>query len=157
MMFIYCQFECFNIDKKKNLKKFLKQVLLTFYCFLFPAHIIPGLFLISIGYVAFNPYVCVALITLSLGFNGAATMTNLQNSQDLAPNFAGSLYGIINFVGTTSGFISPLIVAQFTEHQVSSLIIIIINLSINEFPSRALSKSGNMFSGLVPLHTSFLQ
>lgn len=61
----------------------------------------------------------VAIITLSLGFNGAATMTNLQNSQDLAPNFAGTLYGIINFVGTTSGFISPIIVAHFTEHKVN--------------------------------------
>jgi len=57
---------------------------------------------------------------LSLGFNGAATMTNLQNSQDLAPNFAGQLYGIINFVATTSGFISPLIVAYFTQERVSN-------------------------------------
>ena len=46
-------------------------------------------------------------------------MTNLQNSQDLAPNFAGSLYGIINFVGTTSGFISPVLVAHFTAERVS--------------------------------------
>lgn len=60
---------------------------------------------------------CVAIITLSLGFNGASTMTNLQNSQDLAPNFAGTLYGVINFVGTTSGFISPMLVAHFTAVQ----------------------------------------
>jgi hypothetical protein len=51
-------------------------------------------------------------------------MTNLQNSQDLAPNFAGTLYGIINFVGTTSGFISPLIVAYFTQERVSLLDVI---------------------------------
>lgn len=70
------------------------------------AHIIPGLFLIGMVFVGDNPYVGVAVITLSLGFNGASTVTNLQNSQDLAPNFAGSLYGIINFVGTTTGFIS---------------------------------------------------
>ncbi|CAO1366144.1 unnamed protein product [Diamesa serratosioi] len=81
------------------------------------SHIIPGLFLIGLCFVGFNAYVCVAVITLSLGFNGAATMTNLQNSQDLAPNFAGSLYGIINFVGTTSGFISPVLVAHFTAQR----------------------------------------
>lgn len=80
---------------------------------------IPGLFLLSITLLAFDKYLVVAVITLSLGFNGAATMTNLQNSQDLAPNFAGTLYGIINFVGTTSGFISPIIVAYFTEDGVS--------------------------------------
>jgi ACS family sodium-dependent inorganic phosphate cotransporter len=85
----------------------------------FLAHIIPGLFLLSITLLAFNKYYVVAVITLSLGFNGAATMTNLQNAQDLAPNFAGSIYGIINFVGTSSGFLSPLIVAHFTEHGVS--------------------------------------
>lgn len=78
----------------------------------------PGLLLLTISYLAFDPYICVTIVTLSMAFNGAATMTNLQNSQDLAPNFAGSLYGIINFVGTTSGFISPLIVAYFTEEEV---------------------------------------
>lgn len=71
--------------------------------------------MLSITLLAYNKYYVVAVITLSLGFNGAATMTNLQNSQDLAPNFAGSIYGIINFVGTSSGFITPLIVAYFTE------------------------------------------
>lgn len=83
------------------------------------AHIIPGLLLITLCFVGFSVHACIAIITLSLGFNGAATITSLQNSQDLAPNFAGSLYGIINFVGTTSGFISPLLVAHFTANHVS--------------------------------------
>lgn len=100
-----------DVIRQKN----LISVTATRKSFTLFSHIIPGLFLISIAYLAFNPYLCVAVITLSLGFNGAATLTNLQNSQDLAPNFAGTLYGTINFVGTTSGFISPLIVAHFTE------------------------------------------
>lgn len=82
------------------------------------AHIIPGLFLLALCLVGYDPYVCVAIITLSLGFNGAATMTNLQNAQDLAPNYAGTVYGMINFVGTMSGFISPIIVAHFTQEKV---------------------------------------
>lgn len=90
----------------------------------FTAHIIPGLFLLLLCKIGYDPYICVAVITLSLGFNGAATMTNLQNSQDLAPNFAGHLYGMINFVATTSGFISPLIVAYFTQERVSNGIFI---------------------------------
>jgi ACS family sodium-dependent inorganic phosphate cotransporter len=92
---------------KKNLKFYIL------------AHIIPGLLLIGMKAAAIDPYVCVAVITFSLGMNGAATLTNLQNSQDLAPNYAGSLYGIINFVGTTSGFISPVIVASITSERVS--------------------------------------
>lgn len=42
-------------------------------------------------------------------------MTNLQNSQDLAPNYAGTLYAIINFIGTSTGFITPALVAEFTK------------------------------------------
>lgn len=91
--------------------------LIFFFIFLFTAHVIPGLFLVGIGFIGFRPYVCVTIITLSLGFNGASTLTNLQNSQDLAPNFAGTLYGIMNFLGTTSGFISPIVVAYFTAEE----------------------------------------
>ncbi|XP_037025020.1 sialin-like [Bradysia coprophila] len=81
------------------------------------SHIIPGLFLIALPYVNERPAVCVAFVTLSLGFNGAGTMTNLQNSQDLAPNYAGTVYGIINSIGTTAGFITPLIVAHYTQER----------------------------------------
>lgn len=84
-----------------------------------PAHIIPGLFLFGFCFVDKNPAVCIALITLSLGFNGASTMTSSQNPQDLAPNFAGSVFGITNFFATTSGFISPLVVSYFTREKVS--------------------------------------
>lgn len=59
-------------------------------------------------------------MTISLGFNGAATASNLQNSQDLAPNYAGTLYGIINCIGTTPGIFSPMIVAAFTKESVSA-------------------------------------
>uniref|UniRef100_A0A1L8DEH7 Putative permease of the major facilitator superfamily protein n=2 Tax=Nyssomyia neivai TaxID=330878 RepID=A0A1L8DEH7_9DIPT len=80
------------------------------------SHIVPGLFLIGLCFVN-EPYTCVALITLSLGFNGASVLTNLANSQDLAPNFAGTLYGIMNAIGTTSGFLTPLVVAAFTRQE----------------------------------------
>jgi MFS transporter, ACS family, solute carrier family 17 (sodium-dependent inorganic phosphate cotransporter), other len=83
------------------------------------AHVFPGLLLLSLIFVGDNPYVYIGLITLSLGFNGASTMTNLQNSQDLAPNFAGTVYGVINFTGTSTGFITPLVVGAFTKESVS--------------------------------------
>lgn len=65
-----------------------------------------------------NPYVCITLITLSLGMNGAATMTSCQNPQDLAPNYAASVYGVSNFLATMSGFISPMVVSYFTSEKV---------------------------------------
>ncbi|XP_014102201.1 sialin [Bactrocera oleae] len=83
--------------------------------FCLPSHILPGLMLIILAYFGRDPYICVIIMTISLGFNGAATASNLQNSQDLAPNYAGTLYGIINCIGTTPGIFSPMIVAAFTK------------------------------------------
>ena len=77
----------------------------------------PGIFLIGVPYISTNPYVCVTIMIISLGFNGASTITNLQNVQDIAPNYVASIYGIMNFLGTSSGFFSPLLVHAFTrEH-----------------------------------------
>lgn len=81
------------------------------------SHILPGVCLIFLAYAVRDPYICVGIITLSLGLNGATTVTNLQNSQDLAPNYAGTIYGFINFVGVTPGFFAPILVAYFTEEQ----------------------------------------
>ncbi|XP_050301269.1 sialin-like isoform X2 [Anthonomus grandis grandis] len=78
------------------------------------SHLIPGFFLIAQTFVGCHASWVITLITLSLAFNGASTITNLSNSQDLAPNFAGSIYGIINCIGSTSGFISPIIVGHLT-------------------------------------------
>lgn len=79
------------------------------------AHTIPGLFLLAIPYVSHSPYACVAFITLSFGFNGSGCLTNQSNSHDLAPNFASTLFSVMNGVATTAGFLSPLVVAHFTK------------------------------------------
>lgn len=66
----------------------------------------------------------VSLIVLSLGFNGASTITNLQNCQDLSPNFAGTIFGLINFIGSSTGFFVPMIVAEITKERVSFNLVI---------------------------------
>ncbi|KAL1518097.1 hypothetical protein ABEB36_001772 [Hypothenemus hampei] len=96
-----------NIMSKTSLRKY----------FIIVSHIIPGLLLILQAFTGCNVTWIVTLIVLSLTFNGASTITNLANSQDLAPNFAGSLYGIANCIGSTTGFISPMVVGYLTaEH-----------------------------------------
>ncbi|CAH2092904.1 unnamed protein product [Euphydryas editha] len=85
-----------------------------FFCIF--SHIVPGLLLIALGFTGCAPILSVALITFSMGSNGAATLTNLVNHQDLAPNFAGTLYGIANGIGNTAGFITPLVTAYFTKN-----------------------------------------
>ncbi|XP_045500567.1 putative inorganic phosphate cotransporter [Colias croceus] len=85
-----------------------------FFCLF--SHVLPGLLLIGLGYTGCAPILSVAIITFSMGSNGAATLTNLVNHQDLAPNFAGTLYGIANGIGNTAGFVTPLVTAYFTKH-----------------------------------------
>jgi MFS transporter, ACS family, solute carrier family 17 (sodium-dependent inorganic phosphate cotransporter), other len=82
----------------------------------------PGLLLFGFCIEGLHPYTCIALLTLSLGFNGAATMTSSQNPQEIAPNYAGSVFGLSNFFASTSGFISPLVVTYFTQEQVRKVL-----------------------------------
>ncbi|XP_063916319.1 sialin-like [Zophobas morio] len=83
-------------------------------CFILFSHIVPGILLLVLILVKCDLTWSIAILILSLGSNGTSTVTNLQNSQDLAPNYAGSLYGIVNCIGATAGFITPVIVGQLT-------------------------------------------
>ncbi|KAG5889318.1 hypothetical protein JTB14_019099 [Gonioctena quinquepunctata] len=91
--------------------KVLRKVFVIF------SHIIPGILLGGIAFIGCNWVPIVALLTFSMAINGAAVLTNLQNPQDLAPNFAGSIFGIISFIGGTTGFIVPAVTgAMIQEH-----------------------------------------
>lgn len=76
------------------------------------SHLIPGVFLILVGYVGCRFVLANVFLVLALGFNGAASIANLSNNQDLSPNFAGFLYGIINTIGGTTGMIIPPMVEE---------------------------------------------
>lgn len=76
------------------------------------SHFIPGIFLVLVGYVGCDFVLANIFLFFALGFNGAALISNLSNNQDLAPNFAGFLYGIMNTVGTLSGMIIPPMVEE---------------------------------------------
>uniref|UniRef100_A0A182JXW7 Major facilitator superfamily (MFS) profile domain-containing protein n=1 Tax=Anopheles christyi TaxID=43041 RepID=A0A182JXW7_9DIPT len=78
------------------------------------SHFLPGAFLIALPFIGEDPIITVSCIIACLGFNGASTITNLVNAQDLSPNFAATLYGMMNFLATTAGFLAPMAVAFFT-------------------------------------------
>uniref|UniRef100_A0A1B0CFZ1 Putative sodium-dependent phosphate transporter n=1 Tax=Lutzomyia longipalpis TaxID=7200 RepID=A0A1B0CFZ1_LUTLO len=83
------------------------------------AHILPGIFLASLCFIR-DAYACLAIIVLALSSNGSSCLTNMQNSLDLAPRFSSILFAIMNAIGTSSGFISPVLVTYFTEDGVST-------------------------------------
>lgn len=95
-------------------QKNLLSVTATRKSFVTMSHFIPGLLLFGILLAGCDVTLCVILITCSLGFNGASTITNIQNNQDLSPNFAGTIYGIINCIGSTTGFFTPMITGYLT-------------------------------------------
>ncbi|KAL1497206.1 hypothetical protein ABEB36_008203 [Hypothenemus hampei] len=73
------------------------------------SHIIPGILLMCMTLVKCDYVGAVLILVFSMSINGAAVVTNLQNAQDLAPNFAGSIFGIISLIGGTTGFITPVV------------------------------------------------
>ena len=85
------------------------------YNFFFSAHIIPGILLILISYIGLKPTIFITILIISFGLNGSVTIACTPNFHDISPNYAGFLYGIIDFVGLTSGFLAPLLAAFFTE------------------------------------------
>lgn len=78
----------------------------------------PALCLIVMTYVGCDAIAAIIMLILALAFNGAACQTSLQNHQDLAPNYAGSLYGIMNTFGSFPGFIIPPIIGILTNERV---------------------------------------
>lgn len=70
-------------------------------------------------YAGCDKVFAVTMMILALAFNGAACQTSLQNHQDLSPNYAGSLYGIMNTFGSFPGFILPFIIGLLTDQHVS--------------------------------------
>ncbi|CAG9767274.1 unnamed protein product [Ceutorhynchus assimilis] len=80
---------------------------LTRKSFVVLSHIIPGILLMCMTLVKCDYIGAVLILVFSMSINGAAVVTNLQNAQDLAPNFAGSIFGVISLIGGTTGFITP--------------------------------------------------
>ncbi|XP_044009620.1 putative inorganic phosphate cotransporter [Aphidius gifuensis] len=81
------------------------------------SHFLPGVCLIIVGYLGCSFFWANVFLILALGFNGAASIANLSNNQDLSPNYAGFLYGIMNTVGCLSGIIiSPVVEEVAGKH-----------------------------------------
>ena len=62
----------------------------------------------------------IGLLVLNQGFNGAVVVGHLISPQDLAPNFSGTVYGMMNLVGMTTGILVPSITGALNTHYVIS-------------------------------------
>ncbi|XP_035724577.1 sialin-like [Vespa mandarinia] len=85
--------------------------------FMLFSHMGPAVALIIMTYAGCDATTAMVMLILALTFNGAACQTSLVNHQDLAPNFAGSLYGVMNTFGSFPGFIIPPIIGALTNER----------------------------------------
>lgn len=97
-------------------KKFLTLGWIRRFFMLF-SHMGPAVALVVMTYVGCDAVAAIVMLVLALAFNGAACQTSLVNHQDLAPNYAGSLYGIMNTFGSFPGFIIPPIIGALTNER----------------------------------------
>ncbi|XP_069699796.1 vesicular glutamate transporter 1-like isoform X2 [Periplaneta americana] len=79
------------------------------------SHLVSALFLFLMAVMGCNPYYSIICLTLSLGFNGASVGSCLANPHDLAPNFAGTIFGIQNAVGSLFSAFSGFIAGAITK------------------------------------------
>ncbi|XP_044759501.1 sialin-like [Coccinella septempunctata] len=79
------------------------------------SHILTGASLCLFLAIGSSSLAAICLLVMMMAFNGAAVVTVLMNAQDLAPNWSGTLYGIMNFFGGWGGFVAPILVEKLTR------------------------------------------
>ena len=91
----------------------------------------PGVFLIITGYMDCHRQVAaIVLLSLSMGFCGFQFSSFFINHGDIAPKYAGTVFGFTNTGASVPGIIAPYIVGAITTHVstfgMSSYLILII-------------------------------
>ncbi|XP_043579089.1 putative inorganic phosphate cotransporter isoform X2 [Bombus pyrosoma] len=74
----------------------------------------PGLLMIVQANYGNDRITSVSIFTIALTINGAVTAGYLGNSLDIAPNFSGTIFGMMNTLGSLGGFLSSYMVGSLT-------------------------------------------
>ena len=82
----------------------------------FTGMLLPAALLVATGYVTCaTPYVAVGVLSLAVGAIGIQYGAFVVNHADIAPAYAGVLFGISNTVATMPGFIAPFVIGVITS------------------------------------------
>ncbi|XP_054759829.2 sialin-like [Lytechinus pictus] len=76
-----------------------------------------GIFLVLAGYVGCNATLAITFISLGLACTGLAYSGSSLTMMEFATPYAGMVVAISNSIATFTGFISPAVVAVYTENQ----------------------------------------
>jgi len=75
------------------------------------ATLIPGIGMIWFSFTTEDTALCMFILSISFGFNGACVVGHALNNMTIAPNRAGTAYGLSNGCGNMAGFLAPLAIA----------------------------------------------
>ena len=90
--------------------------------------VIPCITLIMLAFASNSSLECnttyvIALMCIGMYFNGAIAAGHFVSHVDLAPNFAGTLFGISNtFSGGVVGFLVPLVIGALLENEAINIL-----------------------------------
>ena len=79
--------------------------------------LIPATFLIAVGFLGCNRILIVLAIIIASSSASLAVSGFGVNNLDLAPNYAGTLYGLTNTLGSVAGFLGPEVVGVLTYRE----------------------------------------
>lgn len=80
----------------------------------------PAFFLMAASYAGCNRTLVVVFTTAGLALMGCSNFSLMVNSLDLAPNYAGSVMGLVNGISMISGILTPYVVGILTPNQTLS-------------------------------------
>ncbi|XP_063903802.1 sialin-like [Zophobas morio] len=84
--------------------------------FIIFSHFVPAACMFLIRAAGCHHVGVLVLLILNQAFNGAVVVSQLINPQDLAPNFSGTVFGMMNFFGMMTGIFVPTITGALNEH-----------------------------------------
>lgn len=67
----------------------------------------PAIFMMSASYAGTREIVVIVMFTLCMGFMGLYYPGLKVNPIDLAPNYSGTVMGVVNGLGSLSGIFAP--------------------------------------------------
>ena len=111
-----------------------------------------AVFLIALSFVdCSRPLVAVALLACSVTIFGSSYSGYIVNHMDIAPQYAGTLFGLTNCISAVSGFIAPYVAAVLTKNVRFVLVLLVDSLS------SMYTDFANEFIHFVPKYSHFIQ
>lgn len=84
--------------------------------FVFLAAIIDGTFVMAAAYGGCDAMLIGLFFVISVGAQGFLASSSLANPMDLSPNFAGTITGFTNGIGSVTGILVPWIIGLLTPN-----------------------------------------